>query len=255
MRLTRLEIENFKGIGENQVIEIRPITLLFGPNSAGKSTILQAVEYLHQILQGNLLGFSEEKASKIRQGWEDFESLVHCHDLEKIIRIKASVKLNENFYEELFPINLTGKEGRDPILLNLSKSLGDAKLAELPINYLAGEENNSKVTDVAVAVEVAWQDAPDQFGKKMSRPFLRSLEIDINNNLIMKITPSEPSIFLNNKVAAVEVDYRHFLLNDVNSANEVNYELTGKNNIYSLEEKKRRWPIDHDEKNGGASRC
>ncbi len=46
MRLTRLEIENFKGIGERQVVEIRPITLLYGSNSAGKTTILQAVEYL-----------------------------------------------------------------------------------------------------------------------------------------------------------------------------------------------------------------
>lgn len=64
MRLTRLEIENFKGIGERQVIEIRPITLLYGSNSAGKTTILQAVEYLHQILKGNLLGISEKNASK-----------------------------------------------------------------------------------------------------------------------------------------------------------------------------------------------
>jgi len=41
MRLTRIEIENFKGIGTRQRIDLRPITLLFGPNSAGKSTILQ----------------------------------------------------------------------------------------------------------------------------------------------------------------------------------------------------------------------
>ena len=43
MRLTRIEIENFKGIGTRQSIDLRPITLLFGPNSAGKSTILQAL--------------------------------------------------------------------------------------------------------------------------------------------------------------------------------------------------------------------
>ena len=55
MRLTRIEIENFKGIGDRQMVELRPITLLFGPNSAGKSTILQALHYLREILErGNI---------------------------------------------------------------------------------------------------------------------------------------------------------------------------------------------------------
>ena len=51
MRLTRIEIENFKGIGKRQIIDLRPITLLFGPNSAGKSTILQALHYVREILE------------------------------------------------------------------------------------------------------------------------------------------------------------------------------------------------------------
>jgi AAA15 family ATPase/GTPase len=55
MRLARIEIENFKGIGSPQAIDLRPITLLFGPNSAGKSTILQALHYLREILErGNV---------------------------------------------------------------------------------------------------------------------------------------------------------------------------------------------------------
>jgi len=51
VRLTKIDIENFKGIGEKQSIELAPITLLFGPNSAGKSTILQALHYLREILE------------------------------------------------------------------------------------------------------------------------------------------------------------------------------------------------------------
>ena len=49
MRLTRIEIENFKGIGKRQIIDLRPITLLFGPNSAGKSTVLHALHYAAEI--------------------------------------------------------------------------------------------------------------------------------------------------------------------------------------------------------------
>ena len=51
MRLSRIEIENFKGIGTAQVIDLKPITLLFGPNSWGKSTTLQALRYLPEIIE------------------------------------------------------------------------------------------------------------------------------------------------------------------------------------------------------------
>ena len=51
MRLSRIEIENFKGIGAAQIVDLKPITLLFGPNSAGKSTILQSLHYLREILE------------------------------------------------------------------------------------------------------------------------------------------------------------------------------------------------------------
>ena len=48
--ITDLWIENFKGIGKRQHIPLRPITLLFGANSAGKSTVLHALLYLRKIL-------------------------------------------------------------------------------------------------------------------------------------------------------------------------------------------------------------
>lgn len=46
MRLSRLDITNFKGIGSKQVIELAPFTLLFSPNS-GESTILQSLRHRH----------------------------------------------------------------------------------------------------------------------------------------------------------------------------------------------------------------
>ena len=48
--ITAVEIENFKGIGRPIRVDLRPITLLFGRNSAGKSTILHALCYAHEIL-------------------------------------------------------------------------------------------------------------------------------------------------------------------------------------------------------------
>ena len=53
--LTSLEIENFKGIGARQRIDFAPLTLLFGANSAGKSSILQALVYLHELIERSRL--------------------------------------------------------------------------------------------------------------------------------------------------------------------------------------------------------
>ena len=49
--LKTLSIENFKGIGRKVSFDFKPITLFFGQNSAGKSTVLHALNYLHDILQ------------------------------------------------------------------------------------------------------------------------------------------------------------------------------------------------------------
>src|SRR5947209_7827470 len=43
-------IENFKAFGDRQTIPLKKITLLFGANSAGKSSILQAFLLLKQAI-------------------------------------------------------------------------------------------------------------------------------------------------------------------------------------------------------------
>jgi len=41
--LTALRLGNFKAFAETQCIPIKPLTLIFGPNSAGKSSILHGL--------------------------------------------------------------------------------------------------------------------------------------------------------------------------------------------------------------------
>jgi predicted ATPase len=41
-QITAIEMENFQSIERRTRIELRPITLLYGPNSAGKSTVFDA---------------------------------------------------------------------------------------------------------------------------------------------------------------------------------------------------------------------
>lgn len=86
MRLSRIEIENFKGIGERQAIDIKPITLLFGPNSAGKSTVIQALHYAREILaNGN---FNPARTIAGGNSLGDFRTLIHRHNLELPITMR-----------------------------------------------------------------------------------------------------------------------------------------------------------------------
>ena len=66
MAITSITIENFKGIGDAATIPIRPLTLLFGKNSSGKSTVLQALRYLREICECKELKF-EEKLKALRE--------------------------------------------------------------------------------------------------------------------------------------------------------------------------------------------
>ena len=45
-----IQIGNFKAFGETQRIPLKPITLIFGPNSSGKSSIIHSLAYIHHAI-------------------------------------------------------------------------------------------------------------------------------------------------------------------------------------------------------------
>ena len=98
--LTSITIENFKGIGDAVTIPIRPITLLFGKNSSGKSTVLQALQYMVEVYQS--AAGADPDRTKI--GYTDlggFRSLVHRHDEKRKIRIRLDSDLSIEESEDL----------------------------------------------------------------------------------------------------------------------------------------------------------
>lgn len=84
--LRRISIENFKGIGDRVDIDLKPVTLLFGPNSAGKSTILHAIHYMRALLETG-----DPDVHRTRLGGAidlgGFRALVHDHDLDRKVEI------------------------------------------------------------------------------------------------------------------------------------------------------------------------
>ena len=104
--LKAISLRNFKGVGDEEVvIPLAPITLLFGANSAGKSTILHALLLIRQILcRGSLELWDSEEGADIG----DFRNYVHRHDIERTVEIGVEIGVDD---DGLMPIPMFGLEG------------------------------------------------------------------------------------------------------------------------------------------------
>ena len=63
--LTSLHIKNFKAWRDTGKIRLAPLTVIFGANSAGKSTIIHAIHYAKEVLvNGYLPSLGELKQAR-----------------------------------------------------------------------------------------------------------------------------------------------------------------------------------------------
>ena len=96
--ITAFTVKNFKAIGEEPVrIEFKPITLLFGPNSAGKSSIIHALHYAHEIFISHNL--NPQRSTIDDHSFIDlggFERFVYNRDLNRIIFIRID---SDNYHD------------------------------------------------------------------------------------------------------------------------------------------------------------
>ncbi|MFA6179955.1 MAG: AAA family ATPase [Candidatus Methylopumilus sp.] len=137
-----ISLKNFKGFSEEVRIDLRPITLLFGANSAGKSTILQALQYVREILERN-----NPNPDRTLQGGEavdlgGFLNLVHGRDPEKRIEIEIGMDLRNETFPELMPESFDDWEG-DNDTIDFYNLLYDVRHA---------------VRDASIRLEIAWNE-------------------------------------------------------------------------------------------------
>lgn len=103
--LTAFTLENFKGVQRPARVEFRPITLLFGPNSAGKSTILHGLHYAYEIFHKNNFdpGRTEWGGESVHLG--GFKNVVHRYDLDTSIRMKFEFTLESILHSGIEPLD------------------------------------------------------------------------------------------------------------------------------------------------------
>ena len=77
---TEIGIENFKAFGKMQRIPLKPITLLYGPNSSGKSSFIQSLLLFKQTLEES----TNDEVPLLSRGnlvdLGDYSEFIHKHD-------------------------------------------------------------------------------------------------------------------------------------------------------------------------------
>ena len=175
--VTAVEIENFKGIGRPVRIDLRPITLLFGRNSAGKSSVLHALCYAHDILsRGNVdAGQTDLGGSQVDLG--GFRHFVHAHDRGREIRLRFEL----NIEDWTVPVRLWEKIKNEPIEPELAEEYGEWIETHDPARSV-----RSGWVQLSVARAQQWP----------AEPVLSSYEVGVNDSLAGRIVRTEAGVHL-----------------------------------------------------------
>jgi AAA15 family ATPase/GTPase len=92
--LREYQLTNFKAFGGPETIPIRPITLIYGPNSSGKSSVLQSLLLLKQTLREaeNSETLLLPKGNLINLG--SYREFIHRHDVSKPFSFKVLLDID-----------------------------------------------------------------------------------------------------------------------------------------------------------------
>lgn len=164
MRITKITLENFRSFKTAQTIELAPVTLLFGPNSVGKSSILMALAYIRQILSHGHCDPQHLDALG-RRAIGGFRALVYGQDTERSIRIRL------DFESGIMPFSYYGAEVSD--MLN-----------HVQASVVLMDDFGGSITHGAVELEIAWSE-------RYQWAYVREYRVWINGGFIGCIRSSD----------------------------------------------------------------
>ena len=187
MKIKRISLTNFRSFKGTQSIDIAPVTLLFGPNSVGKSSVLIALAYIQQVLEKGHCDPQrlDSLGDKMIGG---FRSLVHGGDLNRTICIKLDFELGNTIYRS---------DGDDYGYLG---NIFNAVPLEL-------EDFGGSVERFSLELEIAWSYEMDWAFVKNYRVWINDLYLGcVNSSEDLKDT-SIVDLNLHHPLAVTGLDY------------------------------------------------
>jgi len=125
--LKQISLENFKPFNNEQVAELKPITLIYGPNSSGKSSLIQSLLLLTQSLKPQGGSNLVPRGELVDLG--SFQSLIHQHDSAKSLKIGITFTTSGRY---LGPFNRELHEGPLKIVLTYKAVHGEVAGSYMP---------------------------------------------------------------------------------------------------------------------------
>lgn len=199
-RLTAIELENFKGIGTRVRIELAPITLLFGANSAGKSTILQALQYVREVLERGNTNPDRTLMGGEFVDFGGFRNLVHQHDEGRTIAIKLELKLNRASLPEFVPEAFDDWQDVEPEVADLYELLHEVR---------------NRAESVSVELKIGWSSVRREV-------IVKGYEVGLNGQWLAKIVSQADG-----KDAAIQINpknpifLRYLSQDEIDEANQI----------------------------------
>jgi len=142
--LKKLQIKNFKGWEDTGEIRMAPITLFFGANSSGKSSIGQFLMMLKQTVESFDLGavlFPGGNRSAVQLG--SFRDMVHHHDLRRRISFSYQWDLESeiSFVDPISRSNFRGSELHFEAIAGIGES-AQSSIELISMSYRLIEANS-----------------------------------------------------------------------------------------------------------------
>ena len=169
--ITGITIENFKGIRDRVTLDFRPITLLFGANSAGKSTILHALHYAREVFERHNLDADQTIAGGKYVDLGGFQHFVNRCDRDAVLHTHQQLRLR-------IDMAVTAKD-----LPSFDANFDlMSELLEMEFDSLLNE-----IKSAAVELTIGWSTVENC-------PYVASTSIFYNDvELAQIVTPPEPS--------------------------------------------------------------
>ena len=129
--IEKITLENFKGIGKATSIRLAPLTLLFGANSAGKSTILHALAYAREIFERHNCDADKTMLGGDALDLGGFKEMVHGHDIQQTIRMRFDYSVG-NVPKLESMVGYLPEKGYVRIVVGIPKEIGVLRGYDFP---------------------------------------------------------------------------------------------------------------------------
>lgn len=163
-------VGNFKAIGPAQTLPLRPITLIFGKNSAGKSSVIQSLLLCRHALEKRSFDFTSTKRWGQTIDLGGFRQYVHRHEANRDVQI--------GFTFERSPIEKSNTPMDSAVDRAAARFAGDTEVPPWSFSYL------NFVSEISVSFSVGLPPR-DLALKDETGPRVKELHLELDGERIL----------------------------------------------------------------------